>query len=197
MIRDKYRYVATHLDRDATSLLDVGCRDAVLSTYLRKDLEYTGVDLMPGPKVTRVCNLEQGLPFEDRSFDAVTALDILEHTENIWANFGELVRVTRRQLFIVLPNLYWWPHRLRYLAGAEQGKYRLDAHPIEDRHRWLTSYESARRFATGMAEKHNLTLQEELVSGGRRTIVPDTLLSLFSKNLGSWAVMYVFRPRSG
>ena len=67
---------------------------------------------MPGPGVDHVANIEEGLPFADREFDAVVALDLLEHTNNIWFAFDELVRVSRRQVVIVLPNIYHWSSRV-------------------------------------------------------------------------------------
>jgi hypothetical protein len=192
MITDKYRYVADQVKDGIGTLLDVGCRDAILSTYIAPSIQYTGVDLMPGPKVTRVCNIEEGLPFDDATFDAVAALDLLEHTDDIWHSFDELVRVARTKVFVVLPNLFWWRHRIAHMFGRETDKYRLTAERIEDRHRWLTSYRSAHDFAEGMARRRNLRVSETLVAGGRRTVVIDSALSLVSKNLGSWAVMHVF-----
>lgn len=192
MITNKYRYVADQVKDGIDTLLDVGCRDAILSTYIAPSIQYTGVDLMPGPKVTRVCNIEQGLPFEASTFDAVAALDLLEHTDDIWHSFDELVRVAKKRVFVVLPNIFWWRHRIAHMFGRETDKYRLSPERIEDRHRWLTSYRSANDFSQAMARKHNLRVSETLVAGGRSTVVIDSALSLVSKNLGSWAVMHVF-----
>ena len=117
MIYDKYAAVDDFLKPDVQSLLDVGCRDAILRQHIRPQIKYTGVDIAPGPNVDKIANLEDGLPFADREFDAVVALDLLEHTNNIWFAFDELVRVARRQVFIVLPNVYHWSSRVR-LATA-------------------------------------------------------------------------------
>jgi hypothetical protein len=48
-----------------------------------------------------------------------------------------------------------------------------------------------------MAARHGLTLSEHLVFNVRRTLPVDAALSLVSKNLGAWAVMYVFESRMG
>jgi hypothetical protein len=125
----------------------------------------------------------------------VAALDVLEHTDNIWFVFGELVRLARRQLIVILPNLYHWTLRLQYLRGKEMDKYALPHQPIVDRHRWLTSYERASAFCRSMAARHGLTLSEQVVFNVRRTRPVDAALSLLSKNLGAWAVMYAFEPR--
>ena len=115
------------------------------STYGRKS-NIPGSTSLAGPGVDKVANIEDGLPFADGEFDAVVALDLLEHTNNIWFAFDELVRVARRQVVIVLPNVYHWSSRVRFFLGREMDKYALPAQSIVDRHRWLPSYVSARRF---------------------------------------------------
>jgi SAM-dependent methyltransferase len=195
MIYDKYALANSSLQSDVTSLLDVGCRDGILKSYLRPGIIYTGLDIMPGPNVDRIANIEEGLPFADREFDAVAALDLLEHTNNIWFAFDELVRVSRRQVIIVLPNLYHWQSRIRFLLGREMGKYVLPVDPVMDRHRWLTSYNFACRFCTERAKKHGMSVTEHVLFGGRRTAPVDWVLAKMSNNLAAWAVMHVLeRP---
>ena len=195
MVYEKYSAVDDLLKSDVRSLLDVGCRDAILRKHIRPQIEYTGVDIVPGPGVDKVASIEDGLPFADGEFDAVVALDLLEHTNNIWFAFDELVRVARRQVVIILPNVYHWSSRVRFFLGQEMDKYVLPAHSIVDRHRWLPSYVSARRFCTERAAMHGLDAKEQVFFGGRRTFPVDLLLSRVSNNLAAWAVMYVLeRP---
>lgn len=195
LIYDKYRLTNQALRPDIGSLLDVGCRDAILKKHLRRDISYTGIDLIPGPGVDFTGNAEQGLPFSDCSYDAVVALDLLEHADNIWFVFDELLRVARRQVVVLLPNAYHWRLRLQYLSGREMDKYMLPPAPILDRHRWLLSYPSASRFCRERAAQHDWSVQEIILHGGRRTLPADMALSLVSKNLATWAVMFVLEPR--
>jgi 2-polyprenyl-3-methyl-5-hydroxy-6-metoxy-1,4-benzoquinol methylase len=195
MIYDKYRLVQEVLPPQTHSVLDVGCRDGVLRKSLNGNIKYTGVDIVQGELVSKVCNAEEGLPFGNNSFDAVVALDLLEHTDNIWYVFDELVRVARNQIVVVFPNMYHWKHRLSYLAGKEMGKYRLTQDPILDRHRWLTSYTSSRAFCEKMTQKHNLRMRELVLAGGRRTFLADIGLSFISKNLSAWAAMFIFEKK--
>lgn len=191
--RNKYQHAVNALRPDVATLLDVGCRDGKLRSYLPSSIRYVGVDLFPGDAVTKVCNIEQGLPYEEASFDAVVALDVLEHTENIWFAFEEIARVSRRQIIVVLPNIYHWFLRLRFLLGLEMDKYRLSPTLVQDRHRWLTSYDSARLFCYSMAQRHGLIVSEVLLSQGRKTAdFLDPLIGFFSPNLGTWATMFVF-----
>lgn len=193
----RYQRVSDVLPRDTRTLLDVGCRDAALRRSLAPGIRYVGLDRFEGPGVDCVCDVEKGIPFRDRSFDVVAALDVLEHTDNIWFVFEELVRTARRQVVVILPNLYHWSLRLQYLRGKEMDKYALSHEPIVDRHRWLTSYQRASAFCRSMAARHRLALSEHVVFNVRRTLPVDAALSLLSKNLAAWAVMYVFEPLPG
>jgi hypothetical protein len=188
----RYRHVSNVLRRGVRTLLDVGCRDAALRRCLSPDIRYVGIDRFGGPGVDCVSDVEQGIPFGDRAFDAVVALDVLEHTDNIWFVFEELVRTSRHQVVVILPNLYHWSLRLQYLLGKEMGKYALPHEPIVDRHRWLTSYQRASAFCRHMAGRHGFALSEHVFFRVRRTLPVDAALSMVSKNLGAWAVMYVF-----
>lgn len=195
MIYAKYDMVASMLSENTCSILDVGCRDGTLREHLRPGLAYTGIDMSADSAATKICDVEQGIPFGDGTFDAVVALDMLEHTDNIWFVFDELVRVSRHQVFVVLPNAYHWLSRLRYLAGAEFSKYVLPAEPVKDRHRWLVSHRQAKVFCQSKAQEHGLVLREKVIFGGRRTLAVDMCLDPICRNLSAWATMFVFSKR--
>lgn len=197
LIYDKYRLTNQALRPEVRSVLDVGCRDAILKRHLRGDIAYTGIDLIPGPGVDHVGNAEEGLPFADCTFDAVVALDLLEHADNIWFVFDELLRVASRQVVVLLPNAYHWLLRLQYLRGKEMDKYLLPPEPILDRHRWLLSHDSIRRFCLARAEAAGWSVSEQILFGGRRTAPVDWVLSHISSNLAAWAVICVLEKREG
>lgn len=189
---NRYKLATEMIPKGCRTVLDVGCRDGILKSYLPDTIHYAGVDLVEGPQVDYVCNLEDGLPFNNESYDVVMALDVLEHTEDIWGAYAELVRVSKKAVVIILPNIYHWSLRLQYLFGIEFGKYVLSPFPIEDRHRWLTSYNSALEFANQMASNHGLTLSTRDLYGARRYVPFDLVLSKLSKNLSVWSVAFVF-----
>jgi hypothetical protein len=183
---------------EAKTLLDVGCRDGKLKKFLPAEIGYAGIDLTPGPHVTKVCNAESGIPYPDNAFDVIVALDMLEHTDNIWYVFDEFVRVARRQIMVVLPNSYHWKARLRFLRGKEGDKYKLSPEPIEDRHRWLTSYDTSRTFATHMARKYGLRVTESIAVDEGQNITREALAQVFSPNFMSIAVFFTFeKPTTG
>ncbi len=183
----KFEEVARQLAPDARSVLDIGCRDGILRKYLPQQVSYAGVDLSPGPNVTRICNLEQGIPFADVSFDAVVALDVLEHVDNIWFAFDEMVRVARRQVMVVLPNFYHFRERLRFLRGREAGKYVLSPDPIQ-----LLSYRTAHSFCAHQAIRHGLSRSESIMVDERRNILRELLVRVLPLNFMAVALFQVF-----
>jgi SAM-dependent methyltransferase len=196
LYRSKFEEVVQLLDPDTKTLLDVGCRDGRLKNYLPGTIQYSGIDLIPGPLVSKVCNIEQGIPYPDNAFDSVVALDILEHTDNIWFSFSELVRVSRRQIMVVLPNGYHWKNRLRYLRGKEADKYKLSPEPILDRHRWLVSYTTAYAFATHMARHSGLTMtMASMMVDDRRNPLRELAARVLSPNLMSVNVFLLFEKQ--
>jgi SAM-dependent methyltransferase len=190
--RSKFEEVAYRLAPEAKSILDVGCRDGKLKRFLPPDIDYTGVDLMPGPAVARQVNLEKGIPYPDNAFDAAVALDVLEHTDNIWFSFDELVRVARRQVMIVLPNSYHWKARLRFIRGKEGDKYLLSPKPVEDRHRWLPSYTTSLAFCEAMSRKHGLRLHVSIGVDEGSNLLRETLGRVLPPNFMSIAAFFTF-----
>ena len=84
-------------------VLDVGCRSRGLKDALPQETaDYLGVDLCPPADV--IGNLGAGLPFDEASSDTVVALDVVEHTDDIYYSFGELCRVARNHVLLALPN---------------------------------------------------------------------------------------------
>jgi SAM-dependent methyltransferase len=163
------------------SILDVGCR----STHLKRALpdgrvRYCGVDLFPPAHV--VGNVEVGLPFADTSFDVVVALDVLEHTDDIYKAFGELCRVARRHVLCSLPNAYEVKSRIKFVLGQRlSGKYGLPLEPPGDRHRWLFSFLEARTFTHGMARRYAWEVRAEgcMVGPRRGSVGVGRIVSLF------------------
>ncbi|HEX4719712.1 MAG TPA: class I SAM-dependent methyltransferase [Thermoleophilaceae bacterium] len=96
-------------------LLDVGSGSMGLAPWVRDRFTVTAADThfddygaTSGPSGmaarTVVADVRR-LPFEDRSFDAVVALDLLEHVppSDRAKALGELVRVTRGRLIVACP----------------------------------------------------------------------------------------------
>ncbi len=112
-------------------ILDVGCGTGANLEMLGKFGKAEGVDVSDealdycrakGLKVRK--GLAEKLPFEDESFDLVSALDVVEHLDNDLAGLREMQRVLRAdgQALIFVPAFMWlWGvqddisnHRIRY-----------------------------------------------------------------------------------
>lgn len=110
------------------TLLDVGCGSGFYTAQFR-DLgnEVIGVDLTPeGARAVQmlgipayVVNLEQGLPFKDNSFDAVTFIEVIEHLLRPDLAVREIHRVMKPDAALILttPNYAYWVLRFLYLFG--------------------------------------------------------------------------------
>lgn len=104
----RVRVLSEHLARtipERGRVLDLGCGDgsiAVALMKLRPDLEVEGVDVLIRPKthipVTKFDGVS--MPFEAASFDYVTIIDVLHHTEDAGAVLAEACRVARKGVVI-------------------------------------------------------------------------------------------------
>ena len=157
-------------------ILDVGARSGRMNEVIRAivnpgNAQYCSVDLFPPADI--IANLEKGLPVADNSFDVVLALDILEHTDNIYLSFSELCRVSKRFIVITLPNIYEIKGRFKFLQGLPlSGKYGLPTVPPKDRHRWVFSFREALNFVHHQSQSYGfLVVSDGCLVGPRRKVV--------------------------
>lgn len=173
------------------SILDVGSRSGnfkeVLCEY-NPGIRYIGLDLYPPADI--IANLEKGLPFGDKTFDAVVALDVLEHTDDIHRAFNELCRITRQFVVINLPNAYEMKGRIKFLLGRSLSrKYGLPSEPPRDRHHWLFSFSEARAFVRERAQRCGFeVIDEGCLIGPRRTAfgIGRLMVALFPNVMSPW-----------
>lgn len=117
--------------QSAIRILDVGCGTGANLEMLANFGESEGVDVSDdalefckakGLKVHK--GLAEELPFEDESFDVVTALDVVEHLDDDISGLKEMNRVMKKsgRALIFVPAFMWlWGvqddisnHRIRY-----------------------------------------------------------------------------------
>lgn len=172
------------------SVLDVGCGNSNLRQLLSG--QYTGIDLFGNPDI--IVNLEKRLPFEDKSYDTIVALDVLEHVDRLHYLIDEICRVSRKYVIISFPNMYEITFRVKYLLGKRlSGKYGLPANCPTDRHKWLISYEDARTFVYNQAKKNKFSILREFPYYYAYNFLPLKLLMNIAKmaklspNLLAWA----------
>ena len=108
-------------------VLDLGCRSGALTRHLLDGNEVVGVDVDPAALAKAAAlgiepvqaNVEEPLPFDDESFDAVVAGELLEHLQFPDALVAEVRRVLRPGGVLVgsVPNAFRLQSRLRFLRG--------------------------------------------------------------------------------
>lgn len=144
-------------------VLDVGADECHLKTYLTDPSQYWGIGL--GGTPDQQVDLEQeGIPFEDNSFDCALCLDVMEHVNNPQHIFDELCRVSQQYVIIALPNPVGTFLSTLFARQAGQVQalkfYGLPPVPPEDRHKWFFSVAEAENFIIKRAAINNMRLLE-------------------------------------
>src|SRR5438093_1484553 len=130
------RYLPRGKTREERQALDLGCGAGLNLDHLAEYAQPVGTDfseealrfcLARGHK--RLCKADAAeLPFRDRQFDIITALDVIEHLDDDLTALVELRRTLRRGGLLIIsvpayPALWsYWDdilgHRRRYTVGT-------------------------------------------------------------------------------
>ncbi|MFH1850646.1 MAG: methyltransferase domain-containing protein [archaeon] len=96
-----------------SSVLDAGCGDGYLCSMLKDRIaSISGVDISNSridhaKRTFKNIDFKQGsiyrLPYPDASFDLVTAVEVIEHLEDISRAIREFARVSRKYVVITVP----------------------------------------------------------------------------------------------
>jgi 2-polyprenyl-3-methyl-5-hydroxy-6-metoxy-1,4-benzoquinol methylase len=106
-----------------TKVLDIGCGENKIIP------EAIGLDLYNYPGVNKIGSAEK-LPFPNKSFDAVTLLEVIEHLKNPEKTLKEIKRVLKPngQVIISTPNVTWGWKIVWFLWSHTFGRKWLDSH---------------------------------------------------------------------
>jgi hypothetical protein len=148
---DRWSVIVDLIGPDVQTVLDIGCRGRELRAHLSPEVCYVGMDIFPPADV--IASADDPLPFDDNSFESVVLADVLEHLEHPHAALDEAMRVGRRSVIVLLPNLFTLLARVYFavLGRMPTEKYTFGPTPTRDRHRWLLSFEQAASFTAGRA----------------------------------------------
>jgi SAM-dependent methyltransferase len=136
IIRSFIERICADLKLDRPRILDIGCGTGANLEMLAEFGETEGVDVSPDAlafcRERGLQNVRQGeaehLPYDDGSFDLVTALDVVEHLDDDVGGLSEMRRVLRpggRALLFVPALMFLWGvqddvshHRRRYTRAG-------------------------------------------------------------------------------
>ncbi len=113
-------------------VLDIGCRDGVLTKHFSKDNNVLGVDIDEGALAKAKASLGietlsvdlngDWRELKDRKFDVIVAGEVLEHLyfpKKIASQVAE--HLNKDGMFIgSVPNAFSLKHRMRYLSGSKK-----------------------------------------------------------------------------
>jgi hypothetical protein len=171
-------------DKDIQSILDVGCRDCVLKKYLKPEIKYYGNDLFQNTyeSVNYVGDINS-LSIAEK-FNCVTAIDILEHTDDPYTIFDNLVSLTNRFLIINLPNCYDLKSVYKFTLKGQLGdKYNFGVENSLDRHRWLMNNNQICNFYDHKARQHNLKMSLVPIKYGSKKLNITSIFGNLSRYL--------------
>lgn len=104
----RVRTLSKHLADQITggeTVLDVGCGDGTIATSIQQhkpNVSFSGIDVFLRPNVAIPAKAYDGktIPHEDNSFDWVTIVDVLHHTDDPAHVLAECARVASRGVII-------------------------------------------------------------------------------------------------
>lgn len=106
------RFAFDAIDKDAKTLVDIGCGRGYVLRALQRDRRFDevkliGCDVLDRSDVGRaryVAGDIDALPFADASIDVVLCFHTLEHTRDLTRAIAELKRIARTQLLVIVPR---------------------------------------------------------------------------------------------
>ncbi|MCB1134762.1 MAG: class I SAM-dependent methyltransferase [Chlamydiia bacterium] len=129
-------------------ILDIGCRDGMLTQYFAEGNSVLGVDIDREALrraearldiETQWLDINEEFPFADQSFDVVVACEIMEHIYLTQPFLERIHRILRPGgLFLgSVPNAFRWRNRMKFLFGKEYESDPTHVHQFSpERLRW-------------------------------------------------------------
>ncbi len=195
-----YPYLKEIIKINSTDkILDAGCGDGRLSEYLNhKKLYAIDYDISNIKKAKKKKYKEvkaasvYNIPYPNKYFDKSFCVSVLIYVNNIDEAMKELMRVTKDEIIITVPNYKWW--RIKSFFFRRYRKIRKNGLVEYNKHHKIKLNEKNISLSSGtlrgLAEKHNLDLEIMYLSNNFKT-----LRNLFGNWLAS-EVVGIFRKNA-
>jgi SAM-dependent methyltransferase len=124
--RPKIRFLADQIPSlQSLKTLEVGCGDGYISKHLMGRTHLLGVDLSASmlarnPLAQKAIASAYDLPFADDQFDIAIESNMLHHLDDPEKAIKELMRVSRRYVFLSEPNPHSPPIYLTHLLDPDE-----------------------------------------------------------------------------
>ena len=196
---DKYEFTCFLMKKnhiEYSDIVDIGCRDRKLKEYLSDNINYFGIDVSNESNCDEIIDISQKTRFLDRQFQLLIALDVAEHTDNIYFAISEMLRISK-VCIIALPNMYKFGMRLRFVMGRTLcNKYALSIkNALSDgyRHRWIFTPDEAISFMKQVAKNKNYDMTFYYYYAELRWPL-NYLQYLLPANLSAEALYFILKP---
>ena len=146
------------------TILNVGSGgERAVAKHLDTEIRSTDIDFVGDVDFKINLDEVETLPFEDKAFDLVCAMDVLEHLENFHRVNSEILRISKKIVLISLPNSaaeipYVIFNRIKPNTSKERGffskYYGIPLTKQLDRHRYWMYPQDIIRFYQDFADKN-------------------------------------------
>lgn len=160
--RPKWELVLKHIKslHSGAAVLDIGFGYPFLDGFIGQDYNIYGIDVESdslrglNPERYKYGNIEEKIPFEDKFFDGVVMLELIEHFTNLSMAFSEIQRVLKPQGIIImstpnyslLPGIFWATVEATYFRLFAKGYSNIEEHHINKYSRQRLSSDLAQYF---------------------------------------------------
>lgn len=129
-MENRKRLILGMIPKGVETVLDIGSRGKIFNEKHKT----TTIDAVEEADIKQDLNKNQKLPFKDNSFDIVIMNQILEHLTYVEEIVNEAKRVSKKYIFVGLPNESVYSLRLKFLFKGTIGRNGYD--PYGHKHRY-------------------------------------------------------------
>lgn len=116
--------ILNFIPKDVEKVFDIGSRFNMFKNY-----DLITLDIEGEPDILQDLNKNQKLPLKDNSVDIVILSQVLEHLADPRELIEEAKRISKKYIFIGLPNELTYSDRYRYFFGINRsGGFNLYGH---------------------------------------------------------------------